>query len=58
VRSQAPEEIAYVGPAVALQQVWVALQASVRDVLEHVTVADIVAGQLPEDLVARDRVRS
>jgi Rrf2 family protein len=58
VRGQAPEEIAYVGSAVALQQIWVALQAALRDVLEHVTIADIVAGQLPEDLVSGDRVRS
>jgi Rrf2 family protein len=55
VRGQPPEEIAYLGSAVALQQVWVALQARVREVLEHVTVADIAAGELPQELLALTR---
>jgi Rrf2 family protein len=46
VRGQAPEEVEYVGSAVALQQVWIAL----RSVLEHVTIADLVAGELPADM--------
>jgi DNA-binding IscR family transcriptional regulator len=28
--------------------VWIALRANVREVLESVTIADLVAGQLPE----------
>jgi DNA-binding IscR family transcriptional regulator len=55
VRGRAPEEIAYVGSAVALQQVWVALQGSVRGVLERVTVADVAAGELPQEVLAVTR---
>jgi DNA-binding IscR family transcriptional regulator len=35
-----------------LQQVWVALRANLRKVLEHVTVADVAAGKLPAEIVA------
>lgn len=52
VRGQAPEEVAYVGSAVTLQQVWVALDASLRKVLEQVTVADVATGRLPQDTLA------
>jgi Rrf2 family protein len=50
VRGLAPEEIVYAGSAAALQQVWVALQTTLHDVLEHVTVAQIAAGELPRGL--------
>jgi len=46
VRGQAPEDVEYVGSAVALQQVWIAL----RGVLEQVTIADVAAGELPLDM--------
>jgi Rrf2 family protein len=52
VRGQRPEEIEYTGSAESLQQVWVALRANLRKVLEHVTVADVAAGKLPKDIVA------
>ena len=55
VRGQRPEEIEYVGSAEALQQVWVALRANLRKVLEHVTVADVAAGTLPADVLALTR---
>jgi Rrf2 family protein len=55
VRGQRPEEIEYVGSAESLQQVWIALRASLRRVLEHVTVADVAAGTLPADVVALTR---
>ena len=48
VRSQRPEALQYEGSAEPLQQVWVALRASIRDVLEHVSLADLVSGRLPE----------
>jgi Rrf2 family protein len=56
VRGQRPEEIEYVGSAESLQQVWVALRANLRKVLEQVTVADVAAGKLPKDIVALTRV--
>lgn len=55
VRGQRPEEIEYVGSAEALQQVWIALRANLRKVLEHVTVADVAAGKLPKDVMALTR---
>jgi Rrf2 family protein len=55
VRGQRPEEIEYVGSAEALQQVWIALRANLRKVLEHVTVADVATGKLPKDVVSLTR---
>ncbi|TMK24164.1 MAG: Rrf2 family transcriptional regulator [Actinobacteria bacterium] len=55
VRGQRPEEIEYAGSAESLQQVWIALRASLRKVLEHVTVADVAAGSLPADVLALTR---
>jgi Rrf2 family protein len=47
VRGQRPETVSYRGPARRLTEVWVALRASLRLVLEEVTLADLVAGDLP-----------
>src|SRR6195256_2390939 len=55
VRGQRPEEIQYVGSAESLQQVWIALRANLRGVLEHVTVADVASGTLPSEIVALTR---
>jgi len=52
VRGQRPEEIEYGGSAESLQQVWIALRANLRKVLEHVTVADVAAAKLPKDVLA------
>ncbi|HWH34334.1 MAG TPA: Rrf2 family transcriptional regulator [Acidimicrobiales bacterium] len=54
VRRTPPEDLDYPGAAEALQRVWLATRASLRRVLEVVTVADVVAGRLPaavEDLL-------
>jgi Rrf2 family protein len=48
VRGQTPDNIEYVGSTVALQQVWIAL----RNMLELVTVANVAAGELPQDVLA------
>ena len=48
VRGNRPEDVHYDGAATALQEVWIAVRASLRLVLEHVTVADVAAGTLPE----------
>ena len=52
VRGQRPEEIEYAGSAEALQQVWIALRANLRAVLEKVTVADVAGGKLPKEVIA------
>ena len=50
MRDVRPEELAYDGPAEALPEVWIAVRAALRDVLERVTVADVVAGKLPRSV--------
>jgi Rrf2 family protein len=55
VRGQRPEEIEYTGSAESLQQVWIALRANLRQVLESVTVADVAAGKLPKEIAALTR---
>jgi len=53
VHGRAPEEIRYRGSAEALQQVWIAVRAGLRQILEDVTVAHLVAQSLPEVTRAR-----
>ena len=47
VRGFRPEATTYDGAAEHLQQVWVAVRASLRDVLEKVTLTDVLTGELP-----------
>ncbi|MHB8532189.1 MAG: RrF2 family transcriptional regulator [Solirubrobacteraceae bacterium] len=58
VRGQRPEEIEYSGSAEQLQQVWIALRASLRKVLEEVTVADVASGKLPKEVLALTKAES
>jgi Rrf2 family protein len=48
VRGVRPEKVDYTGAAEPLQTVWIALRANERAILEDVTLAHIVAGDLPE----------
>ena len=50
VRGLRPEMTSYYGAAAKLQDVWVATRASLRMVLERVTLEDVVKGQLPRDI--------
>ena len=52
VRGMRPESASYQAAAEHLQSVWVAVRACLRDVLDEVTLADVVSGKLP-DQVAR-----
>jgi len=47
VRGERPEDLEYRGEAEPLRDVWVALRANIREVLESATLADIVSGKLP-----------
>jgi Rrf2 family protein len=47
VRGRRPEETSYDGTAEHLQQLWIALRAAVRSVLDEVTLEDVVKGRLP-----------
>jgi Rrf2 family protein len=48
VRGQRPEDLGYQGAAAALQDVWIALRANEREILELVTLEDLVSGDMPE----------
>jgi Rrf2 family protein len=52
VRGERPESVAYDGAAEPLNRVWIAVRASLRGVLEHVTLADLAAGELPGEVTA------
>jgi len=41
------DALEYPGAAAAMREVWVAVRASMRLVLEHTTLADVAAGKLP-----------
>ena len=47
VHESRPEEMHYPGPAEPLREVWVAVRANLRAVLEKVTLADLANGSLP-----------
>ncbi len=52
VRGVRPSETEFPSPAEPMRDVWVAVRASLRAMLEQVTLADVVNGELPE-VVAR-----
>jgi Rrf2 family protein len=47
VRGEAPEDVNFSGSAESLGRLWVAVRASLRAVLENVSLADLVDGKLP-----------
>ena len=47
VRGVRSEQVTYEGSAAPLRDVWVAVRASLRKVLERVTLADLAGGELP-----------
>src|SRR5689334_12218902 len=50
VRGERPEQVEYAGAAEALREVWIAVRANLRAVLETVTLADLAAGRLPAEV--------
>lgn len=56
VQSTPPEAIEYRGNSEHLQEVWIAVRASIRNVLENVTLADLASGEMPD--VVSERVAS
>ena len=55
VRGEPPEDVRYAGAAEPLQQVWIAVRKNLRAVVEHVTLADVAAGRLPDEVAALAR---
>jgi Rrf2 family protein len=52
IHESAPEDLHYAGAAERLRDVWVAVRANLRGVLESITLADVAAKQLPWRLEA------
>jgi Rrf2 family protein len=52
VRGLRPEQVEYAGTAAPLRDVWIAVRANLRAVLEVVTLADVAAGRLPDEVAA------
>jgi Rrf2 family protein len=50
VRGERPEQVEYAGSAEALREVWIAVRGNLRAVLETVTLADVAAGALPDNV--------
>lgn len=48
-----PESVSYRGVATVLQPVWIAARSSLREVLESVTLEQLVAGALPPEVSTR-----
>lgn len=52
VHDQSLSGLAYPAPAAALPDIWMAIRASLRRVLETVSLAELVAGALPDSVAA------
>jgi Rrf2 family protein len=48
VSGSRPETLGFDGNAEPMRDVWIAVRAALRGVLEHITLAQVVAGDLPE----------
>jgi Rrf2 family protein len=48
VRGEPPEAVSYEGAAGNLQTVWIAVRASLRSVLDDITLSEVVEGRLPQ----------
>lgn len=48
VRGDRAEDIEYPGPARHLQEIWIAVRASLREILDGTTVDDLVRGRMPK----------
>jgi Rrf2 family protein len=55
IQDQAPEQTKYPGNAAQLSEVWIAVRASLRRVLENVTIADLRDGKIPSDILELTR---
>jgi Rrf2 family protein len=51
VSGRRPEEVEFKGTAEPLRDVWIAVRASVRRVLEEVSLADVASGTVPSRVI-------
>lgn len=52
VQGLRPEHLRYTGASESLGELWVGLRASIRLVMENVTLADLLSGELPPNVKA------
>lgn len=52
VRGERPEDVDYGGAAIHLRDLWIAARVSIRDVLERVTLDELLDGQFNADVQA------
>ena len=52
VRGHRPEQTSYSGTAEHLPPLWVAVRAAIRNVVDEVSLADLLSGDLPEAVIA------
>ena len=50
VRGMRPETLHYEGEASHLRDVWIAVRGTLREVLEHVTLGEVLRGELPRQV--------
>lgn len=50
IHDLSPEQTSYPGPAERLRDVWIAVRANLRAVLEAATLAELVRGELPDPI--------
>ncbi|HEV2773982.1 MAG TPA: Rrf2 family transcriptional regulator, partial [Solirubrobacteraceae bacterium] len=50
VGGRRPEDVTFAGSAEPMREVWVAVRASLRRVLENVSLAALAAGEMPPHL--------
>ena len=50
VRGMRPETLVYEGEARHLRDVWVAVRGALREVLEHVTLGQVLRGEFPASI--------
>ena len=50
VRGMRPETLQYDGEATHLRDVWIAVRGSLREVLEHVTLGQVLRGEFPDTI--------
>lgn len=53
VRDSRPGSIEYAGSAESLADVWVAVRAALRSVLDEVSIAEVLAGDLPASVTTK-----
>ncbi|MEU8935146.1 Rrf2 family transcriptional regulator [Streptomyces sp. NPDC048409] len=52
VRGVRPPELSYGGPAESLLPLWIAVRANVRKILGEVTLAQVAAAKLPDEVLS------